>query len=93
MSNDQDNKTKLDGSQPYNVVFPMKRRVQMGERIRALRESLGETQSVFAERFNTNKSSVSSWENGVYMPSTTRMIEMARLSDVTLDEFIGNVEE
>lgn len=51
------------------------------EQIKRLRESLGETQKVFAERFERSVRSVENWEQGVCRPDALVLRELCRLAD------------
>lgn len=63
------------------------------QKIQTLRQSLGETQSVFGERFNTKKSSVSHWENGTVIPHSSVISQLADMCQLSVKEFLkGDVE-
>ena len=58
----------------------------MALRVRALRKSLGLSQSRFAETIGVDQSDVSRWENEA-MPEDTHIVRMAELADVHPAEF------
>lgn len=63
------------------------------QKIQILRQSLGETQSAFGERFNTKKSSVSHWENGTVIPHQSVISQLAALCQLTVKDFLkGDVD-
>lgn len=59
------------------------------DRIKALREKTGMSQSELARRLNVTRSSVNAWEMGVSTPTTQYVVEMARLFRVTTDYLLG----
>ena len=58
----------------------------MALRVRALRKSLGLSQSRFAETIGVDQSNVSRWENEA-MPEDTHIVRMAELAEVHPAEF------
>jgi len=58
----------------------------MAMRVRALRQSLGLSQSRFAEEIGVDQSNVSRWENGA-MPEDMHIIKMAELAGAHPAEF------
>lgn len=68
---------------------------EIGQRIRKIRASLGETAEVFGERFDpvANRGLVSGWENGRYTPNPERLKIIADLGNKSVDELIhGSIE-
>ena len=61
-----------------------------GERIKDIRLELGETLEEFGKRFNppANRSLVSGWENGRYLPSPERLKVIAELGGISVRELI-----
>lgn len=59
-----------------------------GERIKGIRLELGETLEEFGKRFNppANRSLVSGWENGRYLPSPERLKVIADIGGTTVEE-------
>ena len=67
----------------------------MGKRIKAIRESLGKSQSEFGKLFNppAPKSAVSRWEHGG-SPNNKRLSDIAELGGISVAELIyGTLEE
>lgn len=62
----------------------------LGQRIKEIRLSLGETAEVFGNRFDpsANRSLVSAWENGRYIPSPERLKVIAELGNVSVEELL-----
>ena len=56
-------------------------------RLRELREFLGETQEVFAERVGVTSQSISDYENGRSQPSKSRVARLARQLRIPVDLF------
>ncbi len=52
----------------------------LGERIKVIRVSLGETMEQFGQRFNTSKGTVNNWEKGRNAPNKANL-KIADLSD------------
>lgn len=48
------------------------------------------TQEFVAERIGVNRQAVSKWESGSSDPSTSNLIALAKLFDVTLEELLKN---
>ena len=59
-----------------------------GEQIKSIRLELGETLEEFGKRFNppANRSLVSGWENGRYLPSPERLKVIAEIGGVSVEE-------
>ena len=64
----------------------------VADRIKFLRESNNLTQSELAKQLGITRSSVNAWEQGISMPSTQYVVELARLFNVSVDYLLG-VEE
>lgn len=60
-----------------------------GERIKELREKAGITQAELARKFKLSRSSVNYWELGVTVPSTEKVIELAKFFNVSADYILG----
>lgn len=62
----------------------------VGERIRSIRLELGETLEVFGKRFNpiANKTLVSAWESGRYVPNIKRLKVISELANMTVEELL-----
>lgn len=61
----------------------------VAEKIKQLREKNGLTQSTLAKKLNVTRSSVNAWEMGISVPSTTLLVELARLFQVSTDFLLG----
>lgn len=61
----------------------------IGERIRALREKAGYSQSELARKLTVTRSSVNAWESGISAPTAVYIIEMAQLFRVSTDYILG----
>ena len=61
----------------------------VAERIKMLREQREMTQSELAKRLNITRSSVNAWEQGISVPSTQYIVELAALLHVSTDYLLG----
>lgn len=61
----------------------------ISERIKTTRELNGLTQSELAKRLNITRSSVNAWEQGISIPSTQYIVELANLFSVSTDYLLG----
>ena len=61
----------------------------VAEKIKFLREQKGLTQSDLAKKLNITRSSVNAWEQGISIPSTQYIIELANLFSVSTDYLLG----
>lgn len=59
------------------------------ERIKFLRESINLTQSELARLLGITRSSVNAWEQGISIPSTQYVVELARTFNVSVDYLLG----
>lgn len=62
---------------------------QLGNRIKSIRLSLGETMEEFGARFNTSKGTVNNWEKGRNLPNKKSLLIIANLVNLTVEEFLG----
>lgn len=60
----------------------------VGERIKAIRLSLGETMEQFGARFNTSKGTVNNWEKNRNLPNKRNLAWIASLGNITPTELI-----
>ena len=58
---------------------------RMGERIGILRQERGMTQSVLAERLGITPQAISKWERGLSFPDLSRLEELAKILEVSVD--------
>lgn len=63
------------------------------EKIFALRESLGITQSEFGKRLGVTNRAVSKWENEISMPSIESIYKMCKLYNVSIDYFFTDTDD
>ena len=57
----------------------------VADRIRILREQKGFTQTELAKRLKITRSSVNAWEQGISVPSTQYIVELAEIFKVSTD--------
>ncbi len=62
--------------------------MSLGERICTLRKAVGLSQSDMAERLCVSRQSVSKWETDASVPELEKLIFMAELFNVSLDELV-----
>lgn len=55
--------------------------MELGEQIKVIRVTLGETMEQFGKRFNTSKGTVNNWEKGRNAPNKANLKKIAELSD------------
>lgn len=65
----------------------------IGDRIKAIRQSLGESQTEFGEHFSPpiSKVTVSRWESGGVKPQKKRLREIAKLGNVSVNYLLNGV--
>ncbi|MFV8808175.1 helix-turn-helix domain-containing protein [Aerococcus urinaeequi] len=73
-------------------------KIELGKRINRIRKELGETLEVFGNRFDpkANRSLVSAWENGRYVPNNERLKQIADLAGndgITVQELLYGTRE
>lgn len=61
----------------------------VSDRIKALRENHGLTQSELAKQLGITRSSVNAWEQGISVPSTQYIVELATIFKVSTDYLLG----
>ncbi len=61
----------------------------ISETIRALRESRSWTQAELARKLGVTRNGVNSWEQGLSVPSTACLAELARTFSVSTDYLLG----
>ena len=62
---------------------------QVADKIKALREQNGFTQSDLAKKLGITRSSVNAWEMGISVPSTQYVVELANIFKVSTDFLLG----
>ncbi len=60
--------------------------------IKKKRMFFGLTQKDLAEKIKVDRSTVAKWENGESMPRAEKLIQLAKLFDCTVDEFLEKGE-
>lgn len=67
--------------------------IQVGERIKQIRLSLGESMEQFGHRFNTSKGTVNNWEKGRNLPNKENLKKISELGKNTVTELLyGNLD-
>ena len=61
----------------------------VSDRIKSLREQQGFTQSALAKQLGITRSSVNAWEQGISVPSTQYIVELAAIFKVSTDYLLG----
>ena len=65
---------------------------KMGKQIAHLRISRSYTQEQLAEKLKVSPQAVSKWESGASEPSTSNLLALCKLFDVSPEEFLGEVQ-
>jgi len=65
---------------------------QIGERISYLREKNQLTQASLAKKMGITRSAVNAWEMSLSVPSTQKIVELAKLFRVSTDYLLGQTE-
>lgn len=63
------------------------------EKLTQARKAAGLTQADIAARLSVSRQAVSRWESGQSKPSTERLLELARIYDVSLDWLCSDVAD
>ena len=63
----------------------------IGQNIAACRKAKGITQEALAEICSVTPQAVSKWENGTSDPSTSNLIALAKLFDLSAEELLHEV--
>lgn len=61
----------------------------VADRIKALREQKGFTQTELSRQLGITRSSVNAWEMGISVPSTQYVVELADIFNVSTDFILG----
>lgn len=64
--------------------------MSLGENIYRLRTKRKMSQEDFASTMEVSRQSVSKWENDMAVPELEKLMKMAKLFEVSLDELVGN---
>lgn len=63
----------------------------LGETLREYRTERKMTQEFVAEHLGISRQAVSKWESGVSEPSTSNLLALAKLFDVSAEELLANI--
>ena len=63
----------------------------LADKIINLRKKAGWSQDELASKLNVTRQSVSKWENGTSDPSTSNLIALAKLFDLSAEELLHEV--
>lgn len=61
----------------------------LSEKIGALRKEKGLSQEMLAEMCDVSRQAIAKWENNISNPSIDKLVILADVFDVTLDELVG----
>mgnify|MGYP003299756812 CR=1 FL=1 len=61
----------------------------IADRIKALREKAGYTQTQLSKILGITRSGVNAWEMGISVPSTQYIVELAQIFQVSTDYLLG----
>ena len=64
----------------------------IGERIQTLRKAGGLSQEELAGRTGVSRQAVSKWESGASEPSTSNLLALAKLFEISAEELLRGVE-
>ncbi|QEN04746.1 helix-turn-helix domain-containing protein [Thiospirochaeta perfilievii] len=67
--------------------------MNIGKRIHRLRNNVGLTQELLAEKLNISRQSVTKWERGDSFPDIERLVELSLIFGVTIDYLIKGKNE
>lgn len=67
-------------------------KMSLGEALKACRVNSKMTQEFVAERLGVSRQAVSKWENGTSDPSTSNLLALAKLYDVTVEEILEKIK-
>ena len=67
-------------------------RKSLGEALKEQRIRCQMTQEFVAERLGVSRQAVSKWENGTSEPSTSNLLSLAKLSDISAEELLRQVQ-
>ena len=65
----------------------------IGDRLKELRKDKRITQAGLAKVLNTQRSTISAWENQISSPSDEMKLKMAKFFNVSLDYLMGLIKE
>ena len=62
--------------------------IELGQRIKRIREASGENQQAFARRFDKTQATISRWEAGKQFPERGDLIKLAQLGNISLGRLL-----
>ncbi len=83
----------LDGRLPALYIGFEVGEMTLGEKIKTLRRSRGMTQQDVARALGITRQAVARWESGANLPSTEKLLELAKLFGVPVSELAGGRPE
>ena len=66
--------------------------IKLNENIKKYRKSMNLTQEELAEAFGVTVGAVSKWESGASDPSTSNLIALAKLFNISAEELLKEVQ-
>lgn len=64
--------------------------MKFNEKLFELRKEKGYSQEELADKLNVARQTISKWENGTTTPDFDNLIELSKLFEISIDEFVGN---
>ena len=64
--------------------------MKFNEKLFELRKEKGYSQEELADKLNVARQTVSKWENGTTTPDFDNLIELSKLFEISIDDFVGN---
>lgn len=64
--------------------------MKFNEKLFELRKEKGYSQEELADRLNVARQTISKWENGTTTPDFENLIELSKLFEISIDDFVGN---
>ena len=65
--------------------------MNISDRIQSLRKARGISQEELADKIGVSRQAVSKWEKGQSDPSTTNLIALAKIFDITPEEMLKEI--
>ena len=67
-------------------------KISLGEALKTYRTDCKMTQEFVAETLGVSRQAVSKWENGTSDPSTSNLLELAKLYGVSVEEILNKIK-
>ena len=67
-------------------------KISLGEVLKTYRTNCKMTQEFVAESLGVSRQAVSKWENGTSDPSTSNLLTLAKLYDVSVEEILNKIK-